>query len=171
MMAIKNSYQKLIYYTIWILGIAVLQSTLLQHIQIFRIMPNLFIIFIVCAAMLSGSPKESAIIGIILGFLFDFLTGHSIGLSALLFMYAGVLNGLIFERVLSGKYFGILPTVFATSLLVGTLYYVLLFTMHGNGNFGYALTRVILVESVYNTLICVPFFLLARKGYRRIVNN
>ena len=164
----KFNYQKFIYYFLWILGLSVIQSTLLQHISIFNVMPNLLVIFVIIAAIMSGSSLESAIVGVISGFLLDFMIGRTIGVNMLLLMYIGVFTGLLFKRILTRKYFGILATVFVTSLIYCFFYYVMNFTMWGQGNLLYAFTWVMLVETVYNTIICVPIFLLARKGYRKI---
>jgi len=166
---IKPTYYKFIYYFLWILGLAALQSTLLNHVRIFGVSPNLPVIFVVCVAILSGSPVESAIVGFVSGFLFDFMTGHSVGVSMLLLMYAGVLNGLIFKRILTRKYFGILATIFITSFAFYFLYYSMTFLIWGQGNLLYALTRVIIVGTVYNTIICVPIYSLAKRRYRQNV--
>ena len=164
----KFSYQKFIFYFLWVIALAVIQTTMLRPIQIFGVQPNLFVIFVVCAAILSSSAPESAIMGFVLGFLFDFLIGRTPGVSMLLLMYAGVLNGMLYKRILTGKYFGIITTVFVTSLLYSFLYYSMHFAMWGMGNFGYAFLRVMLVETVYNTIIAIPMFLLMRKGYRHV---
>jgi hypothetical protein len=87
----------------------------------------------------------------------------------LLLMYAGVLNGLVFKHLLVGKYFGMFITVFITSLAYYFLEYSMSFMIWGQGNFAYAFWRVMLVAAVYNAVICVPIYMLARKGYRRYV--
>jgi len=164
----KFSYQKFIYYFLWILILAALQGTVAPAISIFRVTPNFLVIFIVCAAILSRNPFEPAVAGFILGFLFDFMVGHRIGVGMLLMMYAGVFNGLMFKRLLTGKYFGILPVVFGASFLFALMYFVLNF---GFRQFGYAFLLVMLPEAMYNTLLCLPLYWLAKKTYGRAEYN
>jgi len=161
------NYKKIIYYTLWIIGLAVIQSTLLQYAAILGVIPNLFVVFVVCAAIMSGSPMESAGIGLILGFLMDFMIGRIIGVNMLLLMYAGVFNGLLFQRILTGKFLGVFATVFVTSLVCAFLYYSMNFMMWGQGDLGYAFVWVMLIESAYSAIIAVPFYWLVKKGYRK----
>ena len=163
----KFNYPKFIYYFLWILILAAVQGTIAPGISAFGVTPNLFVVFIICVAMLSRNPFEPAVAGFILGFVFDFMVGHRVGVGMLIMMYIGVFSGLLFEKILTGKYFGILPVAFAASFLFAFLYYVMNFAFWGQGNFGYAVLRVMLPESVYNTLLCVPFYWLAKKFYRR----
>ena len=84
----------------------------------------------------------------------------------LILMYAGVLNGLIFKRLLTGKYFGLLAPIFITSIAYYFLYYVMVFLIWGQGNLVHGITHVMLIAAVYNTLICVPIYLLTKKWYK-----
>ena len=156
---------KITYYTVWILALSVLQSTFLDYIKIMGIKPNLFLIFVVCAAMISGKAAEGAVIGFILGFLLDFMTGKTLGINMLLLMYVGLAVGLAFKMFLTGKYFAIIAAVFITSIAYCFLYYTMSFMMWGQGDFVYALINVLLPESLYNTAICVPVYMLAKKTY------
>ena len=165
----KFSYQKFIFYFLWIVVLAVIQSTFLRYVQIRNVTPQLFVIFVICAAILSGSAVEGGIVGVISGFLLDSMIGRAIGPNMLLLMYIGVFSGLVFQRVLTGKYFGILAIVFTASFAYSFLYYFMNFTMWRQGNLAYAFLWVMLIETVYNTVAFLPVYLLARKGYSRYV--
>ena len=157
---------KITYYVIWILGLSLAQTTVLDYARIMGVKPNLFLVFIVCVALISAKPWESSVVGFVLGFLLDFMTGKSMGLNMLLFMYVGVVAGLLFERLLTNKYFGIISIVFIASVIYSFLYYSMSFMMWGEGNFWYEFVRIMLPEAVYSTVICVPLYRLARRTYR-----
>jgi len=163
----KPSYYKIIYYFLWILGLAVMQSTLLNYVRIFGVIPNLFLVFVISVAIMSGSPVESAIIGFISGFMLDSMTGHTIGPNMFLLMYAGVLNGIVFKRLIAGQYFGMFVTILLTSLAYYFLEYSLNFVIWGHANLGLEFLFVTLVATVYNAAVCVPLLLAAKKGFRK----
>jgi len=151
------------------LGIAVLQTTFISAVRVFGVVPNLFLIFVISVAILSGSATESAVVGFISGFVLDSMTGHLIGPNILFLMYAGVLNAIAFQRFLAGKYLGLFVTVLFTSLIYYFLEYSLNFQISIGGDMFYAFFRVMLPATVYNAIVCVPMFRLAKKWYRRAV--
>jgi len=163
----KNSYYKFIYYFLWILLLAVTQSTALDVIRIAGVVPNLFLIFVISVAILSGSPTESAIIGVISGFMLDTMSGGTFGINMLLLMYAGVLNGIIFKRLLAGQYFGMIVTILGTSVMYYFLEFSMSFAIFGYASLGWDFLLVSLGATLYNAIVSVPLYLLARKWYRQ----
>ena len=153
---------KVTYYTVWILFLTVAQSTLINIVQIYGIKPNVFLIFVVFTAMFGGIT-HATVIGFVSGFIFDFLSGKTLGVSMLLFMYMGAASGFIFQKVLTNKYSVIILVIFGVSIIYGFLFYTMNFMIWGEGSLLYAMLRVIIPETIYNTAICIPFYLIVRK--------
>ncbi len=143
----------ILFYAIWLFLIAVLQPTLISSIGIFGIAPNLFLVFIVAAAMIKGK-KTGAVCGFVYGLVFDLLVGRMIGVNALLYMYAGLFAGLLCERFISGTGCVVAAVlVFAISLVCGTIYYIVYNMVWGDMGFWLAIGRVILPEAVYSAIL------------------
>lgn len=154
-----------LFYAIWLFAIAVLQPTLISSISIFGIGPNLFLVFIVAAAMIKGK-KTGAVCGFVYGIAFDLIIGRMIGVNALIYMYAGLFAGILCERFISGtgSIAGVV-IVFAISMLCGIIYYIAYNMVWGDLGFWMALTRVIILESLYSAVLCFIIYRLIEKSF------
>lgn len=135
----------------------VLQTTLLQYIQIRGILPNTAIIMIVSYALLRGST-EGAIVGLCSGLLQDMFFGTSIGYFALLNMLTGYLAGRSHHNFYRENY--LMPLMLCTMavfLYESTIYFTS-FLFRGQLNFFYYLGRMILPETVYTAILTVLIY-------------
>ncbi|MBQ3573687.1 MAG: rod shape-determining protein MreD, partial [Clostridia bacterium] len=92
----------IIFYAVWLLIVALLQPTVIRWIEIFGIGPNIFLIFVIAAALICGK-KAGAVCGLVFGLTLDMLVGRMIGVNALIFLYAGFFVGILCERFISGS--------------------------------------------------------------------
>jgi len=135
----------------------VLQSTLVQSMQIRGIIPNTAIIVIVSMSLLRGST-EGAATGLIAGLLQDIFFGVAIGYYALFGMLLGFWIGKVNKGFYRENY--VIP-VFICSL--STIAYEscifltgILFT--GNTNYLYFFINLMIPEMVYNAILTILIY-------------
>ena len=120
---------RIVFYIIWLLILAVFQPTLARGIAICSIAPNLFLCFVVICGFFRGK-YEAGICGAVFGLVYDLLAGRLIGISSLIFLYAGFASGALSEHfVSSGK------------------------RLAGNISFVTAFFRLTIPEAIYNAVI------------------
>lgn len=135
----------------------VLQTTLMQNIQIRGVLPNTALIIIISFALLKGS-KNGAIVGFFSGLVYDVLFGSSIGFYALLYMLAGYFCGKFNENFYRENYF--LPTLLSACSVVvfeSIIYFTHVF-MSGNFMYFYFVFNKFLPEAVYTVVFVVPVY-------------
>lgn len=160
--------KSIIFYAVWLFVLTIFQPTLIQAISVFGISPNVYLVFIVMTAFLRGK-KEGAICGAIFGLIFDLLIGRLVGLSGILFMYLAFAVGVAEERFLNNsEVIMVSVVVFITSLLYGIVYYIAYSMVWGDIGFITAVFRVVLLESIYTTIIGFILFLPIRKSFSLI---
>lgn len=135
----------------------VLQSTLLQYIQIRGVLPNTAVILIVSYALLRGST-EGSILGLFSGLLQDIFFGTSIGYFALLGMITGYLAGRGNHNFYRENY--LMPMMLCTmaTFLYESAIYFTSFLFHGHLNFLYFFGRLILPETVYSGIVTILIY-------------
>lgn len=157
-------------YVLLVLLIIVLQTTLLEYLTVFGVKPNLVIIFVVCSALLNGSP-EGAITGIIMGLAIDMISGKLLGFNALLGMYSGIAVGSLNKRIYKENVLVIMVAAFLTTII----YEWFIFFSYTLFNQEKALmmlnpfTSVILPEAVYNSVISIVLYMLMRRINSRTI--
>lgn len=152
-------------YTVCIIGIILLQSTVLDYIRIYNVKPNLIIVFTVSVAFLNGSI-EGAIVGFFAGLAQDIVTGKLIGFYALLGLYLGLAVGSINKRLYRDNMLVVIFFTFISTIVYeSAVYFLWSFRsiISGQINLLYPLKEVILPEVVYNSAISVFVYILVMK--------
>lgn len=158
---------KVIFYAVWLFIVAVLQPTLFSAISVFGISPNIFLAFVIITAGLKGK-SEGAIIGAIFGFVYDLLIGQLIGFNALIYMYAGLLTGILKEKYISID--GVIMAAITTAvvdLICAIIYYFAYSLMHDIGFF-FSLYRIIIPEAIYTGIVMLILFVPVSKSFNII---
>jgi rod shape-determining protein MreD len=138
-----------------ILTALLLQTTLLPHVALFRVTPDLMLVVEICIGLVRG-PSSGAAAGFAGGMLRDLLLDAPTGLSALAYLTVGYVVGAIRPYVQSSSVAVPFVGVFAGSV-VGTAFYTMLALLLGVPAQPLdRLAQVILLTGVYNTLL-VPF--------------
>lgn len=151
---------KILFYTICILVFMVLQSTLLDYIRIYDVIPNLLIVLTILAALLGGN-SEGAVVGFFSGLVLDIMFGKLLGFYALLGMYLGIAVGSVNRRLYKDNLLVIIFFTLVFSIAYETTVYILNTIMSGNMDLIYPFTRIILPEAVYNcaaAILLYPLF-------------
>lgn len=155
----------ILFYLVWLLIIAVFQPTVVSWIRIFGVSPDLFLIFVICAAMLRGM-WDGAICGFVFGLTLDMIIGRMIGMNAILYMYVGLATGMLNERYISSDSATTDAVfVFANALLCGILYFAAYKMVWGNLRFVTAFIKTILPKAVYSAAAAFVLFIPMRKSF------
>ena len=152
---------KVLIYGSWILGVILLQS-ILRPISIFGVKPNLIVIFVTIVGLLRNNV-EASIIGLILGALLDVITGKTIGFYSLLGLYLGAISGSLNKKFYRDNVFVAMLMVFLFTMLYEFAVYIFGVYVQHQGDVWYAMTRVILPEAVYNSVVSIFIFGLVLK--------
>lgn len=157
---------KVIFYTISILLLMLLQSTLLVYARVYDVKPNLIIVFVIIVALLRGNV-EGGTVGFFAGLMLDMLFGKILGFYTLLGFYLGILVGSVNKRLYRENILVVVFFTFVSSIAYETAVYVLNSFMHGSLDLLFPMTRIILPEAVYNSLVSILMYLLLIKINRR----
>lgn len=159
--------RKILILTSLIYGTCLLQSTVLEYIEIFGVRPNLLLVVAISVALIRGD-LESAFMGLACGIGMDILIGRALGwyglsLFLICFLIAQINSKLYKENPLIPVFF-----IFTSSVAVETIYYLITFFLKGYDNFVFIITKLILPSSLYNALLCFPIFKLITYLYKKI---
>ncbi len=148
---------------LFLLLIAVLQTTWFEYIEILGVKPNLFLVYVLMLSFFC-SKKESVILGLLFGFVSDILIGKFLGMNALLCSVSGFFTAYFCEKMLGSKnvLIAFLFTV-VISVFYETVNHLFSFLMLGDVDLGYAFKDVILMESVYNGLTVFLLYPIIKK--------
>lgn len=142
--------------------IFILQSNLVEYIQIRGVKPNLLLIFAVSVALLRGNV-EGAVIGFITGLLQDMAFGKVLGFYALLGLYLGLIIGSVNKRLYRENFLVVTFFTLITTVAYEFLVCLLRVVLTANANLVYSIVNLILPEAVYNSLFSIPIYILAIK--------
>lgn len=141
------------YISITILSIVcfVLQTTLLQHVQLAHIKPNLLVIIVAASGFMYGR-KAGMFSGVLCGAMIDLMYSNVIGVSIIIYVVIGFLNGMANKLYYKEDYVIPLLSIAASDLLYGILYFGFYFLLRGRLNLIYYLFHVMLPEAIYTVL-------------------
>lgn len=143
----------------------ILQSTVLDYIQIWGAKPNLMIILTVYFALLRGS-FEGGLVGLFGGILIDMLAGKVFGIYSLTGLYTGIAVGYYNKQFFKDNIFVLLFFMFIFTFFYEFLFYLMNYFIWGETRIVFVLKKVILPESIYNCILSIPIYGLVMK-----VNN
>lgn len=138
-----------------ILASLIIQTTVMPHLSLFSVMPDLILVVVICVALVQG-PSAGALAGFAGGLLRDFQLNAPTGLSALAYLSVGYAVGAIRPYVQSTSVtIPLMGVFFGTA--AGTAFYIGLSVLLGVPAEPVGrLVQVVVLTSVYNTLL-VPF--------------
>lgn len=135
----------------------VLQSTVFKEIAFAGIVPNLLIVATSSLGFMRGE-KTGLLTGFFCGLLMDIFFGEAIGLYAMIYMYAGYLNGKFNDIFYPEDIKLPLALILVSNLGVSLLSYLLLFMMRGRFAFLFYFRNVILPEMAYTALVTLLLY-------------
>mgnify|MGYP003016086923 CR=1 FL=1 len=135
----------------------ILQSTILQSINILGIVPNTTLVIVVSIALLKGK-RTGGIVGLLAGLLQDIIFSPTIGPNAFVYFFIGYLIGLSEQKVFKDSLF--IPFIFTiiTSLAYHGVYCVFMYFLGTNIRFHFFLRDSVLLETLYNSILIMPIY-------------
>lgn len=148
-------------------ALLIVQTTAVGHIELFEVRPMLVLALVVSTALVFGYVPSLAA-GILLGFMFDMLSGGLFfGINTLLFMYVGILSSKLCGSVFREKVIVVAWFTFWACFFYSVMYNFSLFFLLGRfGDIGSVLKKAF-AESLYTSVAGIPVFF-AVKFSRRI---
>ena len=134
-----------------LLLLIVLQSTILNGIEVLHIMPNIILVFVVCYSMYA-EPVKAVIVSVVAGLAADILQSHHVGLTALMLMFISLALSVICSDYIRSNLITVVISVIASTLVFECIYGILVYILFDKMTFGYML-KVVLLETVYNVVV------------------
>lgn len=160
-----------IFYAVWLAILVIIQPTAVQWISVFGISPDLFIVFVICAALLRGKT-HGAVCGFIFGMALDLMTGRMIGLSAVLYMYAGFAAGVLKESFISSESrLGSAAFVLGAAFACSAVYMAAYSAAYGSPGLLYGICGTVLPKALYSAAAAFVFSPLIRRSFGLIAER
>ena len=142
-----------------------LQSNFFSNFTIWKIKPNIFIIYVLIIGLFAGRRVGTSF-GIIIGFILDFLSNIYVGRAAVILGIIGFLGGYLEKRFSKDSRI----TLILISIIVTILYELFLYILNIAINSVIPeiiiFLKIILVECLYNSLIVIIIYQIKKKaGY------
>jgi rod shape-determining protein MreD len=157
--------KKFLFYFLFIILSLLLQTTLLQYMEIYGVKPNLLVVFVITVALLRGS-EEGGAVGLFAGLAADLMFGGVLGFYALFGFYLGIAVGTSNKRLFKENLLIAVFFTFVYSVAYESVIYIVNNIMSVDMGFLYAFTRIILPEAAYNSLAAVLIFPLVIRADR-----
>lgn len=143
---------------------AFFQSTILEVFEFFGVRPNLMIVLTIIVSLLR-SPLESGIMAISFGLSMDILLGKSIGWYGILLFLLSLPISIINDKLYREKFIVLVTFTFSGTLIVETLFAVIIFLFKGLNYIPFLFGTIILPEAFINSVIVFVLFRPIRKVY------
>ena len=143
---------RLFVFLIMVVLAIMVQTTALQVVRIWGIIPDLVMILVIFNGFLRGT-REGAFLGLVAGLLLDFSAGGYFGLNALTMVLAGYLAGIAESRLYKDNLVIVMFLVGLVTVVSQLAQYLLLLYVDVSITPGVAIFRSILPTALYNVLV------------------
>jgi len=144
--------KRILILTLLIYSACLIQSTVLDYIELMGIKPNLLLVVAISIA-LARKDMESAFMGLACGLGMDILVGRTLGWYAMCLFLVCFSIGLVNPKLYKENPLIPIFFVFISSIAVETLYYMINFFLQGYQDIAFMISRIIIPESIYNAAI------------------
>ena len=148
---------------LFLLLFSALQATLIRHIEIFSVKPDLLLVYVITICFFC--PKtEGGAIGFVFGLFTDIMAGRLLGVNAVLMLIAGFTIAMFCENVFRGNnVFVVMAAAVIVTFVYNSVHYLFVFSLIGQLDYAYALKSTIWIECLYNAVLCLPMFFILKK--------
>jgi rod shape-determining protein MreD len=153
--------------TLLIYSTCLLQSTVLEYLEIIGIRPNLLLVVAISIALVRTN-MEPAFMGLACGLGMDILIGRTLGWYAMCLFLICYSISLINPKLYKENPLIPIFFVFFSSIAVESLYYIINFFLRGYQDIAFVITRVIIPESIYNAAIALIIYPLVLLIYKKL---
>ncbi len=134
-----------------------LQCTLFPNLALASIKPNILIILTASYGFMRG-PRDGMLVGFFSGLLTDIQFGNILGFYALIYLFAGYVNGLFEQMYYDDDVNLPLALVGATEFIYGLIVYLLMFMLRSEFDFLHYLRHIIIPELIYTIVVTLGLY-------------
>jgi rod shape-determining protein MreD len=157
---------RLVRHAALVVGCVVVQVTVLPHLRLLGVVPDLGLVLAAAVAFHEG-PEPAALAGFAAGLGFDLFVETPVGMAALSYALTGYLVGVVQASLLRAPRW-ISPVLGAAAGLVGGGLFVLAAALSGTDEvLGPDTTRVVAVGALYDALLAPIVFAAVRRALTR----
>lgn len=145
---------------------ALFNTSFITYIGILSVLPDIFLIYVVCIGLLEGKIT-AGIVGLLGGLFIDTTAGSVLGLYSFVYVVVGIMSGIKLRDFSNENV--IRPAIYAAAATVISAILIMLITMISGTHvsFFYCLVRYYLPAVLYNVIIMELVFFLLRHLYNR----
>lgn len=130
----------------------IMQVSVFTYFEIAGVRPNL-LLMITCIIGFTMGSHYGLLTGFFSGLLIDLMAGGKVGFTALVYMYAGNVNGFFYKDYVKEEILLPMALVAASTFVYEFLYYIFYFLLQNKLRLSYYLVRIILPEVIYTVVI------------------
>jgi rod shape-determining protein MreD len=146
--------------------VALLQTTIVPHLTIWRVFPDVPAILVVCWGLLAGK-KEGVVWGFVAGVAIDIFAGAPFGAATLALTVVGLLSGLGARTGLRANILLPMLAVFAATVVYGLIFMLVVQITGQTVAWLENLIRIVLPSAALNAVLTPLFFVSLRIVYNR----
>jgi rod shape-determining protein MreD len=139
--------------------VTLLQTTIMPHLVIWGVFPDLPLLFVVCWGLLNGS-REGMIWGFVAGIAVDLFSGAPFGAATLSLITAGFVSGLGEATVFRTHIALPLISAFLTTIVYGLCFLLIVQIAGDTVAWLDSLIRIILPSALLNAVLTLPLLAL-----------
>lgn len=145
--------------------IYILQSNFFSWFNIARVMPNLFVIFILFIGLF-GNQTMGTVYGMVIGLILDFAIGKTAGINCVGLGLIGFLAAVFDKNFSKDSRMTVMIMVVVATAIFEVISYVLNYIFTSNGIEILNFFKILVIEMIYNLIITIIIYPLMRKfGY------
>jgi rod shape-determining protein MreD len=138
---------------------AFMQSTILQKIAVFGVIPDIALVVLVFTSIKNGS-MEGQVSGFLSGITLDVISSAPLGFNVLVRTLLGYLYGLFHQKLFVDVLIGPFLLVFTATLLKAGMGALLGLVFPGSIAFFPSMGKIVLIEALYNAIASPVIFAL-----------
>lgn len=135
----------------------VCQTAIFPHLQLLHIMPNLLVVLTSASGFMYGR-KLGMFAGFICGGLTDCIYGDVIGISILIFVVIGYVNGMANKLYFKDDLSIPITAIALSDFLYGLLYFVCFFLLRGRFAIFQYFAGVMVPEAIYTVIVGIVIY-------------
>lgn len=159
----SDTVQKNFKLTVWVIILLIFQTVICRYIAVGGIIPDVVFVFAISFVVLEKKYSYCLAVALICGFFADILGGRGFGVNILSYTYSALLCYAVGEHFFKEKLVFAVPMVFCMTFLCELMFFVFNIKMFAASGFWHITKTVILPSALYNTVITIAVYPLAKR--------
>lgn len=154
------------YFILFVLTLffALFNTSFISYMGIMSVLPDIFLVYIVCLGILDGSIT-AGLAGMLGGLFIDTTAGSVLGMYTFIYLLIGILSGIRLRDFVNENVVKPLVITAAATLISGVLIMLITWISGRSVSFIYCLVRYYLPAILYNCIILELVYFFMRKLY------